>query len=312
MTSAARVIDFVYDRLQIDEAWSARGVGAFTWWAGELAQRVWAGPPRDVEGTTVTTVHIETTILDGVAATADTLSQLAGLNRLASLSAYVWAEDAGTLRLHASVSVTDDNWPLARMLALHAAAIQVADAHAEAAPLAEVFGAAVARRVAPNGSIRTEADDMLGVVEVYQERGEHGSPWGADEIAGLVQLEPRPWTRASSEAHRFDAALPWSGVGAASRLAIDSSVVHPALGSGLQIQLAVPADPRPTVVQRLNTAELDQPDAHQLGAWCLDDEHGLVFTTFVPSAAYVPNLARALAYHAAARNDWARAILLAG
>lgn len=308
MTPAARVIDFVHDRLQIDEAWSIRDAHGFTWWAGALAQRVWAGAPRDVQGVEMTAVHIETELVSGVVGSDDTLARLASINRLATLSAYVWNADDRGVRLHASVSVTEDNWPLARLLALHATAIQVADAHAEATPLAEVFGGSVARTIAPNGQVRLDPDAMLDVTTVYQQHGAHGSPWRTDEMAGLVHLEPRPWARASSEVETFDATLPWTG-GVSSRLELDSRVIHPALGSGVQLRLTVPADPRPELAHRLNTAEIEEPDAHQLGAWGLDDEHGLVFTSFLPAAAYVPNLTRSLVYHMAARSDWARALL---
>lgn len=285
-----------------------RDADGFTWWAGALAQRVWAGTARDVQGVSMTPVHIETELLAGVEPSGDVIERLAGINRLATLSAYVWSADDRRLRLHASVSVTEDNWPLARILALHATALQVADAHAEATPLAEVFGGSVARAIAPNGQVRLEPDEMLDVVAAYRHRGEHGSPWRTDELAGLVQLEPRPWSFASSEASTFEARLPWS-TAASSRLEIDTRVEHPALGSGVQLRLVTPAPRTADAVHRLNTADVAEPDAHQLGAWGLDDEHGVVFTCFMPSAAYVPNMLRSLVYHLAARNEWARSIL---
>lgn len=309
MTPASRVIDFVYDRLQIDEEWSTRDAGGFTWCAGPLALRVWHGAPREVEGISMTAVHIETDLVNGVVESNEIRAQLAGINRLATLSAYVWSARDRTVRLHASVSVTEDNWPLARLLALHATAIQVADAHAESAPLAGIFGGSVARTIAPNGRVRLEPDVMLEVTSVYQQRGEHGSPWSADELASLVPLEPRPWSRASSEADHFEATLPWH-TGRESRLELDTRIVHPALGSGLQLRLRLPVDAEPSVVHDLNTADITEPDAHQLGAWGLDDEAGVVFTSFMPAAAFVPNLTRSLVYHLAARNDWARELLV--
>ncbi|MCA1586144.1 MAG: hypothetical protein LC791_15700 [Acidobacteria bacterium] len=308
MTPVARVIDFVYDRLQIESEWAVRDSNGFTWWPGPLALRVWAGPGREVQGVEMTPVHIESALLTGVDATESTLAQLAGINRLATLSAYQWTPEERVLRLRASVSVTEDNWPLARLLALHAAAIQAADAHAEAEPLADVFGGTLAKKVAPKGGVRTEVDAMLDVISLYRQRGEHGSPWSADEIAGLVHLDPRPWLRASSEERRVEAVLPWDGRQGA-HLQIDGAFLHPALGSGLLIRLQVPAEPRPDVVQRLNVAELAEPDAHQLGAWALEEDLGVLFSTFVPAGAYAPNLARSLVYHAAARSDWARATL---
>jgi hypothetical protein len=86
-------------------------------------------------------------------------------------------------------------------------------------------------------------------------------------------------------------------------------VVHPALGSGVQLRLAIPVEPDAAIAQRLNANEAAQPDAHQLGAWCVDPERGLAFVSFIPSAAWVPELLRALVYHAAGRNEWTRELL---
>ena len=80
-------------------------------------------------------------------------------------------------------------------------------------------------------------------------------------------------------------------------------------GSGVQTRLAIPVGPDAAIAQRLNAHETVQPDAHQLGAWCLDLERGLAFVGFIPSAVYRPNLVRALIYHAAGRNEWARELL---
>jgi hypothetical protein len=58
-----RILDFLIDRMQIDDAWSLRDEESLTWWASSLAQRVWASPARDVQGVEVTTLHLETDLL---------------------------------------------------------------------------------------------------------------------------------------------------------------------------------------------------------------------------------------------------------
>lgn len=302
--AGSRVVAFVYDRLQVDAAWSTSRSRGFEWWAGALAQRVWCGPSRDADGTVITPVHIETDLLAGVPPGRDTLARLAGINRLATLSAYVPDPAARMVHLHASVSVTEDNWPLARSLALHAAAIQVADAHAEAEALAEIFGAHVAASSPRDRPARHEPDEMLRVMEVYREHGERASPFGGDELAQLVHIEPRPWTGASSDVDTLLAELPF-GADAVARLELDATSPHPALGSGLEMRLFIPASSSERLVDRLNRAELVDPDAHQTGAWALDAARGILFVTFVPTAAYLPNLSRALVYHMAARCQWA-------
>ncbi len=299
---------FIADRMQIEAEWAVETADRITWWAGSLAQRISITAPRDVHGVQVVTLHAETDLVSGVSAGADTWEGLAGINRLASLSAYVADVPARTIRLHASVSLTKENLPMAQVLALHAVALQVADAHAEANELARVFGGTVDASAHPRAGRRARADEMLGVVRIYQQRGQDPSPFTTEELARLVHIEPRPWLMASSEPSRLVADLAFAD-GRPARLELDASATHPALGSGLQIRLALPVEPDAALAQRLNANEASQPDAHQLGAWCVDGERGLLFAAFVPSGAYMPELMRALVYHAAGRNEWARAVL---
>jgi hypothetical protein len=187
-------------------------------------------------------------------------------------------------------------------------ALQMSDAHAEANPLAEAFGGRVAASGHPLKGPRTTPDEMVGIVEVYQQRGESDSPFEPEELARLVHVEPRPWLMASNDVNRLDADLEFAG-DLHARLELDAAARHPSLGSGLQLRLKLPVEPDVMVAQRLNANERLEPDAHQLGAWCVDDEHGLMFTGFVPAAAWVPELSRALVYHLSAKNEWARALL---
>ena len=302
------VLDFVVDRMQIDAAWSLRDDRSLTWWGSSLAQRVWAAPARQIHDVEFATLHIETDLLADVSPDVTTFERLAAVNRFASLSAYVADPATCSVRLHASLALTTDNLPMARALALHAVALQVADAHAEAGALADAFGAQVAASAHPLSGPRATPDDMLGVVAIYQERGQDPSPFTTEELASIVHGEPRPWLTASNDLHRFDAELAFAG-DAPARLEFDADSPHPSLGTGLQIRLRLPVEPDAAVAQRLNSAERLEPDAHQLGGWCVDDGRGLLFAGFLPSGAHKPGLARAMAYHMAARSDWAQALL---
>jgi hypothetical protein len=302
------VLRFLTARMQIEAEWAVQEQTSFTWWAHTLAQRVWITPSRDVMGVAVRTVHIETDLLTGVPMTVSTWARLAGINRFASLSAYVASQEQGTVRLHASVSLTPDNWLLARSIALHAMALQMADAFAEAEELADTFGGRIDATPHPVKGLREQPDEMIGVLDVYQQRGEGDSPFTPDELAELVHLEPRPWLMASNHLHRLEADLAFAADTPA-RLELDTSEKHPALGSGLQVRLMLPLEPDDQIAQKLNANECLEPDAHQLGAWCVDEDKGLMFTGFVPAAAHAPGLSRALVYHLSARNEWARALL---
>lgn len=304
----ARVLNFVIDRMQIDDEWFEWEGRGFRWWAGPLAQRLRFAPRRDVDGVTMATLHIETDLLADVPMTGATWQRLAAVNRLATLSAYVADVPARSVSLHASVSFTGDNWLMARGLALHAVALQNADAHAEAAEMAAAFEARVRASEHGTRGRRKSHDEMLGIVEVYQHRGQDPPPIGTAELAQLVHLEPRPWLMAANEPNRLLADLDFA-TGRPARLELDAGVIHPALGTGLQVRLVLPVEPDPALSQRLNANEALSPDAHQLGAWCIDPDHGLAFIGFFPSAACLPELGRALVYHAAGRNEWAREVL---
>lgn len=308
MDIGQRLVDYVYERMQIDEPWAVRASQRFTWWGGSLAQRVWADAPREADGVAVTHVHMETDLLRKVRPTLETLERLKGINRLSTLSAYVADTKANLVRLHASVSVTEDNFPLAKMLAMHATALQVADAHAEAEALAEIFGGEVDESEHPSSGPRIEEDEMLDVPTVYASRGDATSPFTPAELAELVRTEPRPWIKVSNRDRWLDADLPFDG-GEPSRLELNAAFRHPALGSGLRLALTLPVPATPSRVQGLNAGETHQPDAHQLGGWCASEKDRLLFVSFIPSAAHLPNMARALMYHMATRNGWAHALL---
>lgn len=308
MDVVEEVLRFLTARMQIEAEWAVQERTSFAWWAHSLAQRVWVAEPREFQGIELRTLHIETDLLTGVPMNHSTWARLANVNRFASLSAYVADTGTGTVRLHASVSLTTENWLLARSVALHAMALQMADAYAEAPELASAFGGRVDATPHPQHGLRQRPDEMVGILEVYQQRGHGASPFSEDEIAGLVHLEPRPWVMAANEPHTLHADLEFAAH-AHARLEFDAAEQHASLGSGLQIRLLLPVEPDEAIAQKLNANECLEPDAHQLGAWCVDAERGLAFTGFVPAAAYSPGLSRALAYHLSAKNDWARAIL---
>jgi hypothetical protein len=302
------VLRFLTARMQIEAEWAMQERTSFTWWAHTLAQRVWVTEPREFQGVELRTLHIQTDLLTDVPMGASTWARLANVNQFATLSAYVADASRRTIQLHSSVSLTSENWLLARSIALHAMALQMADAYAEAPELAEAFGGRPDATPHPRQGLRERPDEMVGILEVYQQRGEGESPFNADEIAELVHLEPRPWTMAANQMHRLDADLEFA-TDLPARLELDASEKHPALGSGLQMRLLLPVEPDEAIAQKLNANECLEPDAHQLGAWCVDPERGLMFTGFVPAAAHTPGLSRALAYHLSAKNEWARALL---
>jgi len=60
------VLDFLFDAMKIDDAWSVREPRAFAWWGHRLVQRVWAEPVRSSHDHQVVRVHAATALLRNV------------------------------------------------------------------------------------------------------------------------------------------------------------------------------------------------------------------------------------------------------
>jgi len=85
------VLDFLFEAMKIDGAWSVRGPRSFEWWGQRLAQRVWAEPVRSSYDHHLVRVHAATAVLRDVRDTPDTRARLAATNMFMSLSALVWS-----------------------------------------------------------------------------------------------------------------------------------------------------------------------------------------------------------------------------
>jgi hypothetical protein len=306
-------------RMQIDERWLVRRPRGFTWWGHHLAQRVTVDPIEDYHGTPVARLRIETDLLTNVPDGPKAIDALVPLNRAATLGSLAVSPD-GVVRLHASIAVTPDNATLAGSLALHAIAIQAADAHVKAGPLAEFLGARIAASGHPTHGPRPAPDDMLDALAFYADKGSGPSPFADLDFRAMTLMQPRPWVLARTRPDGFDAELPFlgsrpsvlDGAGAAAAetalLQVQAGARHAQLGAGLQLRLALPVRTGAAVANRLNVAEAARPEGHQLGAWTLDQQN-LACYLFVPAVAFAEGLVETLVWHVAARALWARAQL---
>ena len=238
--------------------------------------------PREFQGVELTTLHIETDLLADVPMDATTWTRLASVNQYATLSAYV-ADAAQRTDSPALVGLADGRQLAARAsIALHAMALQMADAYARGGGAGGGVwrhgrgDAASAARPARRSPTRWSASSRS--ISNAATATRRSTP---TRSRSCVHLEPRPWTMAANELH---AAGCGSGIRdrRAARLELDASERHPSLGSGLQMRLLLPVEPDEAIAQKLNANECLEPDAHQLGAWCVDRERGLMFTGFVP------------------------------
>ena len=277
---------------------------------------MWADPVATYHDTSVSRVHVATDLLTDVADRQQAIEALVPLNRVASLSGLA-VDAGGTVRLEASVAVTGDNATLVGSLALHAMAIQAADAHIKAAPLADFLSARVAGTAHPSHGRREAPDEILDALAFYADKGQGASPFGALDFAQMALMQPRPWVLATARAGGLDVELPFLGShpsilhghGAAAPetalLQVRTDHRHPQLGAGLLLRLALPLRGPAALANDLNLAEAAHPEGHHLGAWTID-QRNLAFYTFVPAVAFADDLVETLIWHAAARAQWAR------
>lgn len=312
-------VDHVFDSMQIDREWSVHDERGYTWWPGELAQRVWAEPPRRGPKGHVFDVRAETYLLRDVAP-CESLTQLVSLiNANATLSALVHDQEDHTLRYVCSMVIHEQNVAWAKDLLSLAVAIQAADATI-ALDRSELLGGIPAVSAHPESGFRSVRDDMINIIShSVAPRGAGASPFSAVDLSEIEQLEPSPAVLTSGGGDSLTAEFPFNGARSSVEVAIEGGVPetallqisceprHPKVGSGCLFRLTLPVGGDPgTLAMVLNRMEaLSATDAHLLGAWCASPM-GPTFVTFVPAVAHRPGLVTNLFFNAAVRTRWAR------
>jgi hypothetical protein len=319
------VVEHLYKQMQIDAQWSVRQERGFTWWGDRLAQRVWASSSEERVGDSVWQVHIETDLVREVHSHPDPFPALAEVNRLAALSACVL--ENRSVRRHASVSVTENNLPFSKELAIHAMSLQVADAQAVAQWLSRQLRAVEDLSHHPLNGPRPAPDEMLGVGLLYRRQGEGGVWTPPIDFIGVANATNRCWLSATAGTHSFTAELPFAGGAAAGAGGGDEATTalfqawtdkpHPVFGTGALLLLKLPGGYDSRSANFLNVADTLAPDCHQLGAWSHREDCGLSFATFLPALVfqrggpYATNLFESLVWHSASRAQWAHTLLTA-
>jgi hypothetical protein len=307
-----RVLDRLYNLSQIDAEWSVRTEHGFSWWAGDLAQHVWADPPIQSKGHLLTRVHVRTDLVQGFEGTEKQLQVLGLLTRYTTLSGWVrHPEDPSSLQFAAAVSVHEGALEFLTNLLSLAGAIQVAEAHILIPMLEAVGGWTVARSAHPTSGYRHDPDSMLQVVEGMPLR-EAPSHWAGSEMFQVLRmLQEPPSILANGDENGIAAEFSFPGPRGSSLLRISTSEEHPRLGRGCLFRLTLPP-PEAGLTSLSELLETNEREAeghnYFLGSWCPTEE-GPTYVSFFPNAAYRPGALQNLAMSLVNRARWVTAEL---
>ena len=321
-----KLIHEVAEAMGVDEAWSVEADRRLIWWPGKQAQRIWAGEPVLDHGVEISPVHIETDLLQ-LKPGADELLALAGgrMAHLACLSAPIHDAKKGSLRLHATVWVHEQNFGTAVLLAKTAAALQVGEAYGMAEKLAKAIGCDVAVSAHPKAGVREEADAILGLAgQAFRPHAaKHGPGVDPAEFTKVAELVSNHWL-ATADSTGLTVEVPFSGDNPAivsstlgQSTEVETALVqadihqeHPSLGAGLFMKLTLPVslaeEEAFSTALAFNLAEAQGGTVGMplLGAWCAAGTD-LVFVLFCPSLSYRPNLLTYFVMNQGLRARWA-------
>ena len=304
-----RVLDRLYNLAQIDAEWSIRTERGFTWWAGDLAQHVWADRPVNIDDHLLTRVHVRTDLVQGFDGTAKQLQVVGLLARYATASGCVrHAEDASRLQLAAAVSIHEAGFHFLTSFLSLAAAIQVAEAHISIPIIKAVDGWSIAQSAHPENGHCRNPDDMLHVMEGLPLRQE-ASRWAGDEMIDVLRMlrEP-PSILASGDETGVAAEFSFPDPRGSLLLRISTTDEHPRLGGGCLFRLTLP--PSVTLASVPDLLDLNEREAgghnYFLGSWCPAEE-GPTYVSFLPNAAYRPGALQNLAMSLVNRARWVTA-----
>lgn len=279
------VVRYLYDNSRVDDRWSVLDGRGYTWWADDLAQRVWSEPGFDDDGIEIYRVFTATDVVRGIDGDAATLQAIDALNGLSAGSALVFDRQDGAIKSIASMWVHEESrdW-VARSFSV-IAAIQVAQASQAAAMLSTLTDGEPATSAHPDSGPRSQPDEMLSLLEMVAADGQGPSGWVGDGMEmALVQLRVLPVVvQANGDATGISLEVPYRETTALIRM--DTSEAHPGLGNGMVVRLSLPGayGPGPTWAAMRNQQEVDLlTRAHLIGSW-VGSASSPTFVSFYPN-----------------------------
>lgn len=303
-----RVIDEIFNKLQIDEEWSVRTARSFKWWAGPLRQHVWADKPFWDEGMKVVRVHARTDLMHGYQGTAKQKALLNILLMSSTLSGVIRNPKNPTrLQLASSIYVNESTIDWISDFFSWAVVTQVTEAHLLALHLTEMFETAPDASKHPISGSREDLDQTLEIIsEVIRPEGEFPCRYIGEEMLDLVKMIQKPPTvMANGDATGLTSELPCAGRTSMLRFNTDES--NPRMKHGLFTKLSLPFHYDDPVEEALlmNERELrEMTQSHFLGSWCQSDQDAISFVSFYSNAMSKSNLLMNIYMSSLLRAKW--------
>jgi hypothetical protein len=325
-------LEFLFNAMMVDDEWSIKGERSFRWWGHLHCQRIWAEPPREDQGESISLIHVETDLLREVQDNPETYRQLNNLQFLSSLYALIYLPAERKIKLHSTAYVHGGNFGWLSRLMQNAAGIQLCDSLKFGLLINMFKGAKPDITGHPYNGIRENADELvLGLFEYYTSQGRTqltippGEWEAACKVLAKLSVLATPNEKGLTAEFHFVGSDPAilrqmkgkKGV-ATSILQICVDVGHLPLGFGINSVLVLPLiDPLEKGYRRCNRLNVLESKGglgfHQLGSWrAWDKEDGtadIAFASFVPAYPCQPGLIANLSLPNGLRSTWASTTL---
>jgi hypothetical protein len=323
MNVGNQTIEWLYsEQLKVDQKWSERTPGGFTWWADQNAQTIEViGEEQGPDGETGYLISVRTDFLRCVDLNGKSLSVINTLLLpFASMTGPVYDAATRTLSLCSLVRVYEAIAAWMNPIISVAAVLQVGEARIMGAETAELLGAEQALSGHPRRGMRADPDEMAGMIAtLIGPLGKQPSRWQGSEFQLTVDqhMQKPPSLMANASERGFTVEFPYGDHSSLCQVASDQP--HPRYGNGLFLLQSFPIVGLSqmegiSLALSLNAAELrHKPWGYGFGSYAYRD--GTIhFTSFFPNVIYrtglLPNLYFSTAQRARAmavrleRRDW--------
>jgi hypothetical protein len=322
MNVGEQTIDWLYtDQLKVDDEWSERITGGFTWWADKNAQTIQViGEVQGPHGDPGYLISVRTDFLRSVVLNDKSLEVINSLLMpFASMAGPVYDAAERTLSLCSLIEVHEGIAAWMNPIISVAAVMQIGEAR--------IMGAEIARMIdaeqwlsGPCHRMRSKPDEMaMCIATLVGPLGKQSCQWQPREFQQAVDqymMQP-PALLASAGGRGFTVEFPYGKHSSLCQVIGDQP--HPRYGNGLFLLQSFPIGGLSEVqganlALSLNREELShKPSGYGLGSYAYREDT-IHFTSFFPNAMYrgglLPNIyfsaahrARAMALRLA-NHDW--------